>query len=116
MLRICLSFLNILGQMKNYLVDSFLSLNGEVKYGEKIAHGCTDFIKNRCTSEDLRTSQRKEIVTFSSNVESILDSATATMTSDQKIDLVYLISENLELEISLKCLKMPVLEKKMIGH
>lgn len=102
--------------MKNYLVDPFWSSSGEYKYGERIAHVCGDFIKNRCTSEDLRTSQKKEITTFSSNVESILDSATATMSSDQKIDLVYQVSENLELDIAYKCLKMPVLEKKLIGH
>jgi hypothetical protein len=116
MLKICLTFLNILGQVKNYLVDSFWSSTGETKYGERIAQAFTHFIKNRCTSEDLRTSQKKDIATFSSNVESILDSATATMTSDQKIEKVYLISETLELEIAFKCLKMPVLEKKLIGH
>lgn len=49
---------------------------------------------------------------FINNIESLLDS----ITSDDKTDKVYYISENLELRLALKCLQMPVLEKKLIGN
>ena len=71
---------------------------------------------SRCTSEDLRTASKKDIIYFSSNVESILDSITIGLTPDEKVDKVYKISETLDLEIALKCLKSPVLEKKLTGH
>lgn len=35
---------------------------------------------------------------------------------EDKTAKVYYISENIELMIALKCLQMPVLEKKLIGH
>jgi hypothetical protein len=43
-------------------------------------------MKNRCTSEDLRLSNKKEITFFSSNVESILDSVAANLSIDDKVE------------------------------
>ena len=68
--------------MKNYFVENFWSASSTKSYGVRIAQACFDFIQNRCTSEDLRTSHKKDITIFSSNVESILDSATFDMTSE----------------------------------
>ena len=36
--------------------------------------------------------------------------------TEEKVEKVYYFSENMELNIALKCLQMPVLEKKLIGH
>jgi hypothetical protein len=77
-----MQILTIFGQIKNYLIDSFWGSNGDIKYGEKIALACADFIRNRCTSEDLRTASKKDITYLASNVESLLDSATINMTVD----------------------------------
>lgn len=58
--------------------------------------------------------QRKELTTFINNLEKLLESI--TQNPDEKTEKVYYISENIELMIALKCLKLPVLEKKLIGH
>jgi len=44
----------------------------------------------------------------------LLDSIAESV--EEKTERVYFVSENLELDLALKCLKMPVLEKKLIGH
>ena len=114
MLKVCLTIMTMMSHIKNCLKDGFW-VKGE-EYGLKIAMGCKDFIYNRCTQEDLRLAAKKDIMFYSSNVESILDSVTNGLTNEEKIEHVYKVSESLELELALKCLKMPVLEKKLIGH
>ena len=47
-------------------------------------------------------------------MESILDSIVPE--NEEKTDKVYYYSENLELELALRCLKLPILEKKLIGN
>lgn len=74
MLKVCLTVLTMLGQIKNFMVESFWI--SEVEYGKKVALACAEFVKNRCTSEDLRLATKKDITFFSNNVESILDSIT----------------------------------------
>ena len=86
------------------------------EYGNQIALACYDFIQSRCSPEDIRVTPRKDIQFFSANIESILDSVTSSSSAAEKIDLVYQISESLELELALKCLNSPVLEKKLTGH
>lgn len=53
---------------------------------------------------------------FANNVESILDSVSSHLSADEKQEKVYRVSESLELELALRCLKVPVLEKRLIGH
>lgn len=114
MLKVCLAVLTMMGQIKNFLVESFW-VSGE-EYGKRVAIACAEFVKNRCTSEDLRLATKKDITFFSSNVESILDSIAVNLSNEEKAELVYKISETLELDIALKCLKIHILEKKLIGH
>jgi hypothetical protein len=106
--------LGMLGQMKSFFVESFW-LKGQ-EYGKKVALACAEFVHARCSAEDLRIAQKKDIMFFASNVESILDAISVTMSTNEKVEAVYKVSETIELEIALKCLKMPVLEKKLIGH
>jgi len=61
------------------------------------------------------TASKKEILFFPTNIESLLDSIYAQASNEQKVDLVYRISENVELDIALRCLKIPILEKKLNG-
>jgi hypothetical protein len=50
-------------------------------------------------------------------VEVVLESVHgANISPDERVDKIYRISEALELEIAFKCLKTPVLEKKLVGH
>ena len=81
-----------------------------------MVEACCHYIEERCSNEDLRTSPKKDILSFSSNVERIHDSVAVSLTNDERVEGVYHLSEFLDLEIALKCLKMPVLEKKLIGH
>lgn len=84
MVRVCMTVLTILGNVKSMLVPTFWS--SDVLYGQKVVEACYDFIVNRCTGEDLRTAQKKDIMYFSNNVESILDSITHNLTPEQKVE------------------------------
>lgn len=114
MLKHSLSIMTMVNQMRNVLRDDFW-MNG-FDYGTQLALACYDFIQNRLTQEDLRVASKKDIQFYSNVVETMLDSVTVGKSSEGKIEIVYQISESLELELALKCLKSPVLEKKLIGH
>ena len=72
MFKCCLTVLTILGQVKNFLIDTFWSAG--LCYGKAITEACVEFIQKKCTPEDLRTASKKEILFFSTNIESLLDS------------------------------------------
>lgn len=73
-----------------------------------------NFVKNHCSVDDLRHVSKKDLTYFTNYIESMLDSLVTN--NEERKDRVYYYSENLELEIALICLQMPVLEKKLIGH
>jgi hypothetical protein len=75
---------------------------------------CFQYIREKCTVDDLRLVSKKELTFFTNNIESLLDSL--VVKHEEKVDKVYYYSENLELEIAIRCLQMPVLEKKLAGH
>jgi hypothetical protein len=80
-----------------------------------VTDACVEFINGRCTPEDLRTASKKEITFFPTNIESLLDSIHADKLFDQKSELIYKVSEQIELDIALRCLRIPILEKKLNG-
>jgi len=84
------------------------------EFADKVKHMCYEFIRVRCTAEDLRNVSKKDLGYFTSNLESLLDYIYPNQSD--KVDQVYYYSDNLELEIALRCLQMPVLEKKLTGH
>jgi len=75
-------------------------------------------VQEKLSHEDLRLSPKKDINYFTTNIETLLDSlyGLQMISADEKRDKVHRICECIELEIGLKCLKTPVLEKKLIGH
>ena len=94
--------------MRPYFRDNFWH-----DYARQVVDISVDFITNNCTSEDLRNTTKKELTFFTNHIESILDSI---VNNEDKTEKVYQVSETLELDLALKCLQMPVLEKKLIGH
>ena len=74
-------------------------------------------MKERLSHEDLKVSPKKDITSFTTNIEILLDSIYGAWISiDDKREKVHRICECIDLDIGLKCLKTPVLEKKLIGH
>ena len=104
-----LGILNILSMIKQCLRENFWQ-----GYAPQIKDMCFDYVSTRCTQEDLRNISKKELTFFVNNLESILDSIVTD--AEEKTDKVYYYSENLELELALRCLKLPILEKKLIGN
>jgi hypothetical protein len=82
-------------------------------YGMEVKDICLEFIKSKSSLEDLRLAQKKDMTYFITNIESLLESITKP---EDKTEQVYQVSEMIELEMALRCLKMPILEKKLIGH
>lgn len=63
---------------------------------------CFDYVKNKCTSEELRNISKKDLVYFINHIESIMDSIVTN--NDERIEKVFYYSETLELELALRCL------------
>ena len=64
--------------------------------------------------DTLRHIAKKDLHTLVFFIESML---TSILESGQSLETeVYKYSEMIELELAFKCLQMPILEKKFIGH
>ena len=70
-------------------------------------------MQHRIDDDSLRSLTKKDLTTFVQLVESLLGHA---MKEGETESEVYRYSEMIELELALKCLSMPILEKKFIGH
>ncbi|CDW85633.1 ubiquitin carboxyl-terminal hydrolase family protein [Stylonychia lemnae] len=101
--------LNILTSMRQNFREQFW-----LSFAPQIRDLSYDFIINRSTYEDLRTATKKDLQYFINQIESMLDSINLKI--KERVENVFQYSENMELNIALKCLQMPVLEKKLIGH
>jgi hypothetical protein len=81
---------------------------------------CLDYAQNRIDEEALRIVTRRELSLFIQNIESLLSSVVLARNKNGEERLyqddVYSYTEKMELEFALKCLRMPILEKKFIGH
>ena len=79
-----------------------------------------EYAKTLIDDSSLRKVTKKEIGSFITNVECLLNSVVFQKnrnSSQRKFDEeVYQYTEMMELEFALKCMKMPILEKKFIGH
>lgn len=84
------------------------------EYANKVKDLCFNFVKNHCSVDDLRNASKKDLTYFTNYIESMLDSLVTN--NEERKEKVFYYSENLELEIALRCLQMPVLEKKLLGH
>lgn len=71
-------------------------------YANKVKDLAFNFVKNHCTVDDLRHATKKDLTYFTSYIESMLDSLVTN--NEERKDKVYYYSENLELEIALRCL------------
>lgn len=81
---------------------------------------CLDYALNRIDEDSLRSVTKKDLSLFIHHIESLLRSVVLTRNKNHEERLyeedVYSYTEKMELEFALKCLRMPILEKKFIGH
>lgn len=77
-----------------------------------------DYAENRMDQDSLRSVTKRDFNVFVHNIESLLNFSVRNQ-RDEARDFrneVYKYTEQIELELALHCLKLPVLEKKFIGH
>ena len=81
---------------------------------------CLDYAQNGIDEDSLRSVTKKDLSLFIHHIESLLRSVVLTRNKNREERLyeedVYSYTEKMELEFALKCLRMPILEKKFIGH
>ena len=107
--------LTLVSSLKDFLEFDF--------YAELVADLrdlCLDYAQNRIDEDALRIVTKKELSLFIHHIESLLSSVVLTRNKNGEERLyqedVYSFTEKMELEFALKCLRMPILEKKFIGH
>ena len=74
---------------------------------------CLDYARNRIDADSLRQISKADLTAFTQGVESLLN---WVVPAKEAKEGVYKFTEQMELELALKCLRMPILEKKFIGH
>ena len=109
------SVLRLVADISAYLEPDFYC---ELAYD--IRDIATEYAKNLIDESSLRKVTKKEISCYIGNVEAVLQGVVSQKnrnSSPSKFeDEVYQYTEMMELEFALKCMKMPILEKKFIGH
>ena len=79
-----------------------------------------DYVKNRVDEDSLRHVTSRDQGAFIQRMERLLNSVVYERKRRgdecQQETEVYQHTEKMELELALKCLRMPILEKKFIGH
>lgn len=107
--------LEVVLSLKEYL--QFEYYRGVV---EEVRDVCMDYVKNRVDEDSLRHVTRRDQEAFISRMERLLDCVVYERKRRgeecQREVEVYQYIEKMELELALKCLRMPILEKKFIGH
>lgn len=81
---------------------------------------CMDYALNKIDDESLRKIEARDLAKFVHQIESLLNCVVyernrAGETRAFDTD-VYQYTEQIELAFALKCLKMPILDKKFMGH
>jgi len=107
--------LRIIKEVKEYLEPDFFC---QLVYD--IRDIAMKYAKDLIDDSSLRKVNKKEIGSFISHVEWLLNNVVFDQnrnSSQRKLnEEVYQYTEMMELEFALKCMKMPILEKKFIGH
>lgn len=105
------------------LVQSFKEYLNFEYYKElvgRVRDVCLDYVQNRVDEDALRHVTSRDQNAFIQRLERLLNSVLYERRRkgdicDQETE-VYNYTEKIELELALKCLRMPILEKKFIGH
>jgi len=87
---------------------------------EELRDVCMDYVKNRIDEDSLRHVTRRDQAAFIQHMEGLLNGVVYERNrrgEHCRLEMeVYQYTEMMELELALKCLRMPILEKKFIGH
>lgn len=113
--RLFLRVMGIIYSIKEYF---------ELAYFQRLVYEmkdlCMDYALNKIDEESLRKVDKRDLAKFVHQIESLLNCVVfernragenRTFDSD-----VYQYTEQIELAFALKCLKMPILDKKFMGH
>lgn len=101
--------INLMHNVKDYLDQSFVK-----EFAFELRDICFDQSKNKIGEEALRSIEKKDLTAFTHGLESLLNSLVSG--KEETCQEVYQYTEQIELELALKCLKIPILEMKFIGH